>query len=463
MNEKDLLHPLITESDKLASEFRVRKNQFDFISVNPKIVDDHIKEGWAFDRGLKNSVKLKKLKSHDERLENKFWSLLYEMGYTTLNQGRSFKIKYKRGGGAEEKQVDVFAKDDETVIVAECKSADRLTNKKSLQKDIEEFANLKKFFANSIKKHFGSDFKPKILWVFVTENIIWNKPDKDRASNQNIRIITDKELIYYRQITNHLGKAARYQFLAEYLSGQSIPELEGKVLPATRGKLGGKTFYSFVTTPKELLKISFVNHRSLNDPDGVPTYQRLVEKKRMKEIGEFINDGGYFPNNILINFKNQPRFDIVKKDELTNSHYGHLHLPDKYKSAWIIDGQHRLYGYANLDKKFQTQPILVIAFDQMKQKDEAKLFVTINHKQKSVPRGLLDDLDGDLKWGSDKPNEIINSTAARIIKNMNSELGNPIHDRVVGQGLKTTDIVCLTVPGVISCISSCGSNSIGLM
>ena len=152
-------------------------------------------------------------------------------------------------------------------VIAECKASAKLT-KRSLQKDLEEFANLKGPMADAIKKHYGDSKKHKIIWLCVTENIIWSENDKQRALGANIRIITERELRYYSQVTDHLGKAARYQFLAEFLKDQKIPELSGKMVPAIRGKLGGKAFYCFVTTPRDLLKISFVNHRSLNDPEG---------------------------------------------------------------------------------------------------------------------------------------------------------------------------------------------------
>ena len=38
------------------------------------------------------------------------------------------------------------------------------------------------------------------------------------------------------------------------------------------------------------------------------------------------------------------RFDVKDKDG--KEAWGTLHLPPNYASAWIIDGQHRLYGYA---------------------------------------------------------------------------------------------------------------------
>lgn len=245
-----------------------------------------------------------------------------------------------------------------------------------------------------------------------------------------------------------MGRATRYQFLAEYLGGQKIPELHDVKIPAIRGKLGGRTFYSFVSTPEQLLKICFVNHRTLADPLALPTYQRLVKKSRLKGIGEFIKDGGFFPTNILINFEEKRRFDQRAKNELANIQFGDLHLPDRYKSAWIVDGQHRLYGYSVIDPQFSKQNLAVIAFEGLRREDEANLFVTINHEQKTVPRTLLDELDADLKWGSTVPSERLASVAARIVQSLTETVGGPLFRRVVAQGMQSDDAMCLTMPEV---------------
>src|SRR6185503_17256752 len=142
-----------------------------------------------------------------------------------------------------------------------------------------------------------------------------------------------------------------------------IPGLKGKTVPASQGKLGGRKFYCFVTTPRHLLKISFVNHRSLNDPEGAPAYQRLISKSRMRDIGAFIKDGGYFPNNLLINFTRPVRFDKIAFDAESGVSHGHLYLPDRYRSAWVIDGQHRLYGFSPIEDSFLDNNVVVIAFE----------------------------------------------------------------------------------------------------
>ena len=56
---------------------------------------------------------------------------------------------------------------------AECKACDRPT-KRSLQKDIEEFANLKGPIANAIRAHYGQGTKLKVIYLFVTDNVVWS-------------------------------------------------------------------------------------------------------------------------------------------------------------------------------------------------------------------------------------------------------------------------------------------------
>jgi DNA sulfur modification protein DndB len=439
---------MLTEPGKLQREAVKRRKDYLELSVLKALVPEYLESDWQIDRELKIKTRLRKPCGHDERLENKVWYLCYLLGYPEISSGRNFQVKIQRKGTEPyNKQIDVLAKDDETVVVTECKSSSTIT-RRTLQKDIEEFASLQKPIAQAIRNDYGRDFKSKIIWLGVTNNIIWSAPDRSRAAGSGIHIVTEKELRYYLQIADHLRSAARFQFLAEFLRGQKIPELENVTVPAVKGKLGGKTFYSFVSTPRQMLKIAFVNHRALNDPSGASSYQRLVSRTRLAEIGRFIHSGGFFPTNILVNFISRARFEQVVKDEETNVRFGNLYLPSSYRSAWVIDGQHRLYGYAPLPEKYLDQNIMVVAFEELKKEEEANLFVTINHEQKSVPKTLLDDLEGELKWGSDRPAERIGAIGARLIGLLNNDIGEPLYGRVTRQGIPPTEKTCLTVPAL---------------
>jgi DNA sulfur modification protein DndB len=357
--------PLVTlavsEGEKHA-EFKRRRDQSAYMKVPVGGEAPYLADGRTIEKRLKRQLRLSKSKSLDRQFEDKVWRLFYKMGYEELNKGHDFTIRYKTADGSfREKQVDIFAKDGETVIVGECKCCEEY-KQRSLSKDIAEFSGLRKQFADAIRSHYGRDFRPKIIWFFFTEKVLWSEADRGKATSEQIKIITEREADYFTQLSEHLGRATRYQFLAEYLEGQKIPELKDIKVPAIRGKLGGKTFYSFVSTPEQLLKICFVNHRTLADPLALPTYQRLVKRSRLKSIGNFIKNDGFFPTNILINFDEKRRFDKKENSETSDVQVGDLHMPDKYKSAWIVDGQHRLYGYSLIDPKYSRQNVVVIAF-----------------------------------------------------------------------------------------------------
>ncbi len=367
-----LLGPLLTDQSEIKREAIKRRKPFDFVSVKKEKLIQYQAKGWEKDKKLKTKTRLRRPKSIDDRLKNKLWLLFYRMGYHELSQGNDFSVLVKKKGDEDsQRRIDVYAKDDETVLVAECKASETLT-KKRITKDIEKFGSLKGVISRTIKQFYGQNFKPKIIWFFVTENIIWAQADIERAAEEKIQIITERELRYYLQISDHLGPASRFQFLAEFLKNQKIPHLSNRILPAIRGTIGGNKFYSFVTTPESLLKISFVNHRSLNDPDGMPTYQRLINRSRMKQIKKFLEGGGYFPTNILVNFTRKITFDTIKKDEEAGITFGYLHLPDRYRSAWIIDGQHRLYGFAQTSKEYRAPNIFVLAFEKMETRGRGK-------------------------------------------------------------------------------------------
>jgi len=441
--DRSPLYPLASTNEKHA-EFKRRRDEFIYMKVLTDGEAPYLNDGWIISKRLKRQVRLGKAKTLDREFEDRVWRFFYKMGFADLNKGHDFTIRYKAADGSfREKQVDIFAKD----VVGECKCCDQY-KARPLSKDIAEFVGLRKQFADAVRAHYGRNYKPKILWFFFTDKVLWSQADRNKATAEHIKIMTEREIDYFSQLSEHLGRATRYQFLAEYLGGQKIPELKDIKVPAIRGKLGGKTFYSFVSTPEQLLKICFVNHRTLADPLALPTYQRLVKRSRLKAIGAFIKEGGYFPTNILINFDERRRFDRKANDEKTDVQFGELHLPDKYKSAWIVDGQHRLYGYSVIDPKFSKQNVSVIALEELRREDEANLFVTINHEQKSVPRTLLDELDADLKWGSSIPSERLASIAARIVQSLTERIGGPLFRRVIAQGMQGDDIVCLTMPEI---------------
>ena len=313
----EFLLPLLADGLAVAAEYRRRRNPSDVLTIHPADAEEFLQKGWKQLREGKRKSHLSRPKAHDRWLEDRLWCLAHAMGFSRLN-GQRFKIEFERKNGtSDRKQIDVFAGDDEAVLVIECKSRET-RGRRTLQKDLSETAALQEYIRNTVYASYSNRPRPKLIWVYATQNIIWSEPDTDRANDAGISIVTENELQYFEAFLRHMGPAGRYQILAEFLKGQKIPGLEGMKVPAIRGRLGGETFYSFVVSPRYLLKIAFINHQALNHPDGKPAYQRMISSSRIREIGHFIEGGGYFPTNILINFAVHPKFEPTSNKDADN-------------------------------------------------------------------------------------------------------------------------------------------------
>ena len=428
-----MLENLATTIAERKSEYSKRSKSFDEESFEKELRQAREAEDWTVLRENNATFRMRRPKSYDEVLENRFWGVLYRFGYSDLNIGRSFKIPVGQGEDGTQKQIDVFAKDAETVVIAECKACE-VPVKRPMLKDLNEMAGLQKPIAKAIREHYGAEFKPKIIWCFVTIKIRWSEADIQRAEDHNIRVIRDPELLYFEEFSKKLGPASRYQFHAEYLEGQKVPALSGRKVAAVKTKLGGTTAYLFSARAKDILRIAFVNHRDLRDPSGAPSYQRIVKPNRLKQIGQFLDEKGFFPNTILLNFHRKPTFEKQAKDEKSNTVFGQLLLPDRYKSCWVIDGQHRLYGTTYTQEEF-ADPLFFIAFDRVKPAQEANIFVQINAKQATVPAALLSSLDAEVKWESDNPKECLEAIASRAVDLLNTKGAGPLEGKVGSPGI----------------------------
>ena len=197
-------------------------------------------------------------------------------------------------------------------------------------------------------------------------------------------------------------------------------------IPALKGTMGGHNYYMLSIEPAKLLKIGFVLHRTkVNTQITMPTYQRLLVPSRLKGIGEFIDKGGYFPNTIIVNFddsnkKNRIQFEqAAGGSDDTKTKLGYLTIPNAYCIAYIIDGQHRVYGYAGSKYK-DTNTIPVVAFDGLPSEEQLRIFMDINEHQKAVNPGLRLDLTEDLNWDSPRLDSRLKALRSSIIKQLGS-------------------------------------------
>jgi DNA sulfur modification protein DndB len=166
---------------------------------------------------------------------------------------------------------------------------------------------------------------------------------------------------------------------------------------ALRARLRNRTAYMFFADPRVLLRMAYVARREKGEESY---YQRILKKDRIMRITRFLEDDeqqSFFANNIILSFTKKPKFTARKGTKTPHGlQFGKLKLPQEYRSAWIVDGQHRLYGFAKARKARKRLRVPVLAFHNLPQEKQAELFLEINREQKPVSSNLLWDLEGKI-------------------------------------------------------------------
>lgn len=285
----------------------------------------------------------------------------------------------------------------------------------------------------SLRQLYGKD--KRVKYIFATRNyhIVEGGEDDQRMKDNGIYHLDDNAYNYICNLIKSYQTSVIYQFYGLMFKDELINN-KPITIPALKGSMGNKDYYLFSIEPSTLLKIGFVLHRTRVNDSMAPTYQRLLIPKRLKGITKFIDDGGYFPNSIILNFAEPSSdlritFDEIHKEEDSDSIFGLLNIPNAYGIAYIIDGQHRVYGYANSNMK-NKHTIPVVAFSGMESEEQLKIFMEINENQKAVSKNLRIDLEEDLFWTSSRLDSRMKALRSSTIKELSSKPGTVLYNKI---------------------------------
>lgn len=440
----ELIRDHLISAKKIKAEARRRLSEDLLESIRPPQIPEYEADGWVLDTRLKFKVKMRRPKPHDIAFEDRVWATFAHLQFTHLNSDRGFKLRYG-DAASEQQQVDVFAADDEVVLVVECKSSATIRTGQ-FKKEIEAIAGQKEGIIRRLRKEYP---ERKIKFILATNNYTVSKEVAARIEAAGIFHMTEDTVEYYRGLADHLGAAAKYQLLGALFAGTRIPKMDVMV-PAIRGSMGGYRYYSFMIHPERLLKLSYVLHRNQANSAMMPTYQRLIKKSRLRRVAEFVDSGGFFPNSVIVNVeragRRDLRFDLAGKSD-DEAQIGLLHLPQTYRAAYVIDGQHRLYGYAS-SARAETDLIPVVAFVNLPREKQVELFMQINENQQAVPKNLRNTLNSDLLWESEDLAERARALRLRIAQHLGEQKTSPLFDRVIlGENAKSS-LRCITIDAI---------------
>jgi len=205
---------------------------------------------------------------------------------------------------------------------------------------------------------------------------------------------------------------------------------------AVQCKQNNRIFFAFSLSMDEIVRIAYVSRRSEDRGAG---YQRILDPKRAESIKRYVEAGGVLPSSILLNFDSE---DYLRYDDAA----GTVTFSASAPIAWIIDGQHRVYGADLLIKSqalFATPEdfqFLVCAFAGLELVEQARLFIDINSYQQGVDKSLLYDLLEYFSEDDDTKEAFYTSRASDIARSLTRDPESPFYgrisltsDRVLGQ------------------------------
>jgi len=299
-----------------------------------------------------------------------------------------------------ELSIDVGAIYNKTLFVFQCKDVKSISHIKA------ELSSTKSYFKKVLSKNF--DLKKSKKKIITTDDLkkikeikccyafteqLTNEDTKKEIINSKFNFWNHMTVKYYNRISAILQQLTRNEILKEF--GYQFVKKKTTEEIAVEIKQEGNTMYMLGMHPGLLLKIAYVYRRTGVKPDA---YQRLINKDRLDNISRFFKESKnlLLPNPVIIVFdkdvRNKVRYYKGKKI---------LKFSTALCSAWIIDGQHRIFGfrdhpkYGKLDEdeeKEEDFKIPVVAFKELKELEQNKTFVNINYYQKKIDAVLFNDL-----------------------------------------------------------------------
>lgn len=143
---------------------------------------------------------------------------------------------------------------------------------------------------------------------------------------------------------------------------------------------GRHSFYTLTMPSEVLARTCAVSTRKEDPKKG---FQRALDEKRALEIAHYIDKGvGTIPNSIVLSAQPAAELQVVGRGKT-------LEFADRPGAFLILDGQHRVYGFSKAKTPLRVP---VVIYNGLSRRDESRLFVDINTKQRPVPPQLLLDI-----------------------------------------------------------------------
>ena len=274
----DIIRDHLIVTKKIPAETRRRLLDYDEIGIRKSQREEYEVDGWVFERELKTKLKMRRLKAHDLAFEDRVWAALARLQFTHMNAARSFTLRYGEAEN-EAQQIDVFAADDEVVLVVECKSTATVGRAGQFKTEIEALQGKREGLMRRIREEYPQH---KIKFIFATNNYTLSDEVKLRIAAANVFHIDEYTVEYYLELAGHLGPAAKYQVARRALRWRQDPQhrFEAPGNPRVDGRLHVLLVRDRAgAVPKDVLRVAPQPSQRGVDADLPADHQEIASEK----------------------------------------------------------------------------------------------------------------------------------------------------------------------------------------
>lgn len=325
-----------------------------------------------------------------EALNVRVWSLFERAGFRTEPSSTSKAEHHVEMGQSKRRKVDLYATDEnlKVTIIGSNKSGGIKDSWTAHVNDWE-----------IIGKRASAD---KVLLVITGKEV----PPEDRAyaCEKGMSVWSETELSYFEAIVGTIRHYAKF----EIIHSLGIPTKEQKdTYKVIALKLkqprpdSGHDLFLFTIPAEELLRTCAIYRRAQGN---AAAYQRMLRRERLPKVLEFVTrKEAVVPTNLVVHLGEKVLVDDIPLKDVNDLQgrplvFSHPHgfslvalsIPKEYSSLELIDGQHRLFGFAGAEPATRaTFDLLVTGLKSLDADKRQEIFVSINDNSRRMDPNLV--------------------------------------------------------------------------
>ena len=299
--------------------------------------------------------------------------------------------------------MDVCAIHNKHLIIIECKSSDAMA-KEAIDhaivhqpKILTEIKHVIRSDNNTIKLshlkkiehiHYG-------IAIFKSKNL---QATQKKIKSNGMVFWGDEAVSYFEKSSKILSSATKYEILKEFSITPDSKDFHEE--DAIKLKQGQNEIFLLGIHPSRLIRMGYVFRRT---EERTGSYQRILKANKLEDLKKFYGatKNLLLANSVIIVFDEN---ENIQKKINWNAKEKKLSFPTEYCCAWIIDGQHRIYGFnettykkINLERE-ENFKIPVVAFKKLDLAKQSSTFVDINYNQNRINPVLIHDLASTFRY-----------------------------------------------------------------